>query len=181
MVWLLVVLVCVLAIGPILWLLPSQRDKHVSRCRAAARRAGLIVEVTSVPKLDAPAAERVSAAGVARDAILECVAYRLPLPVALVDAPRWRLLKSPHENRHLSGWTTLTPPSNVPPAGDEYWQRLAAIVNALPGGCVAVEATARSIAWLGLERMGESSVEEAIADIGAGLAAIVELHEDFSA
>ena len=177
MVSILIVLVLALAVGPILWLLPSKRDKLVGRFRTAARSAGLVVEMTKIPKLDASASERVSAGGKARDASIQCAAYRLPLPPATLDPPRWRLLKSTRENHYLDGWTTLEPPRNAPPAEDDYWQRLAVIVDALPGGCIGVEATSRSIAWLGRERLDADTVETATANIAAGLAAIAALHE----
>ena len=200
MVWIVVALVLALAVGPLLWLRPSKRDKLVSRCRQAARRAGLVVELAHVPKLDATASERVSAGGVARDVSIECAAYRLPLPSSIVDAPRWRLLKDPavrrqarregnsgdrdgagvaalRENRYVDGWRMREPPRDAPPAGADYWQRLAAMIDALPGGCVAVEADSRTIAWLGQERVDESDVDAFVADIGAGLTAIAKLHE----
>lgn len=179
--WLVVALVLGLAVGPLLLLLPSKRDKLVGECRQAARRAGLIVEMTRIPKLDATANERVSAGGVARDASIECAAYRLPLAPTAGEPPTWRLLRSPRENRYLAGWTTLDPPRNAPPAGHDYWRLLAAIVDALPGGCIAVEATPRSIGWLGLERLGDRSAETVVSEIGAGLTAIAKLHEDFTA
>ena len=96
-------LAIVVAAGPILWLLPSKRDKRLAELRAAARRAGLVVEIVAVPKLDADASERVSAGGVARHATIDCAAYRLPLPRPLTAAPHWQLLKSARENRHLRG------------------------------------------------------------------------------
>lgn len=178
MVWIVIVLVLALAIGPILWLLPSKRDKLVGRFRAVARSRGLVVELTTVPKLDAAAVERVSAGGKARDVTIECAALRLPLSSATADAPRWRLLKSASGSRYLEGWTPLDPPHDAPPFEDEYWQRLAALVDALPGGCVGVEATQRSVSWLGREHLDGDAVETVAAQIAAGLEAIAKLHEE---
>ena len=164
------------AIGPILWLLPSKRDKRLAEFRAAARRAGLVVEIVAVPKLDADAVERVSAGGVARDAKIDCVAYRLPLPRPLLGAPHWQLLKSERESRHLRGWTSLDPPTNLPVPAHGYWQRIGSIVDALPGGCIGVQADAHTIAWLGRERIKDDTVAAVIEDIRAGLEAIGILH-----
>ena len=180
MVWIVIVLVLALAIGPILWLLPSKRDKLVSRFRAVARRRGLVVELVSVPKLDAAAVERVSAGGKARDVTIQCAALRLPLPSATVDVPHWLLLKSASGSRYLAGWTPLDPPRNAPPVEDEYWQHLAAIVDVLPGGCVGVEATQRSVSWLGREHFDGEAVETVVAQIAAGLEAIAKLHEELA-
>ena len=179
-VWIVIVLVSALAIGPILWLLPSKRDKLVSRFRAVARRRGLVVELVSVPKLDAAAVEHVSAGGKARDVTIQCAALRLPLPSATAEAPCWRLLKSAGESRHLEGWAVLDA-VRTPPIEDEYWQRVAAIVDALPGGCVGVEATQRSVSWLGREHFDGEAVETVVAQIAAGLEAIAKLHEELAA
>ena len=180
LIWVVVALVVALAVGPILWLLPSKRDKRLAQIRAAARSAGLVVEITAVPDLDADAVERVSASGTARDAKVECAAYRLPLPRALANAPVWQLLKSERENRYLPGWTTLQPPVNLPVPAQDYWQRIGAIVDALPGGCIGVQADARMIAWLGLERT-EGDPARTVADIRVGLEALGDLHGELSA
>ena len=184
MVWIVVAVVVVAALGPLFWLLPSRRERRISAFRVAARRVGLAVEIASIEKLDASAEERVSAAGVPRQARLSCVAYRLPLPQPLFDAPRWQLLKSARDNhRCLPGWTVARESFEVPVQGD-YWQRVRAIVDALPGGCVGVEATPGAIVWYGLERLAgdgsdgnADSVGAAVAAIRDGLLAVAALHE----
>ena len=45
MTWLLIILVLVVAFGPVLWLVPSKRDKRLAALRSRARSAGLIVEM----------------------------------------------------------------------------------------------------------------------------------------
>ena len=180
LIWLVVALVVALAVGPILWLLPSKRDRRLAEIRAAARRAGLVVEIAAVPDLDADAAERVSAGGTARAATVECAAYRLPLPRPLPEAPVWQLLKSERENRYLPGWATLQPPANLPVPAQNYWRRIGAIVDALPGGCIGVQADARMIAWLGRERT-EGDPARTVAGIHAGLMALGLLHGELNA
>ena len=182
MTWVVVVLVIAVAIGPILWLLPSKRDKRLAELRTAARHAGFVVEAVAVPKLDPEAAERVSAGGVARDAKIDCVAYRLPLPRPLPAAPRWQLLKSERECGDLAGWTSLDPAINPPLPAEDYWRRIGLIVDALRGGCIGVQADVRMISWLGLERVEEDDTAAAIvANIRAGLEAIATLHEQIQA
>ena len=174
MVWIIVALVLAVVVGPVFWLLPSKRDRRVAELRVAARRAGLVVEMVALPKVDAAAHERVSAGGAPRNPSIDCAAYRLLLPKPLHGAPRWRLLKS--EGEGSSGWTSQQPARNLPvPLGD-YWQRIGAVVDALPGGCVGVEATEQAIAWLGKEQLGEHSPQALVEEIRAGLEAIAENH-----
>ena len=176
MVWLLVVLVVALAIGPILMLRPKPRERTVAALRTAARAAGLTVSVARVPHLGASAEDRVSAGGRDREPTIECASYRLLAPGGLEDAPQWTLYRSERENRYLPGWTTLTPPRRLPAQPEAYWERLAAIIEALPGGCVGVEANADGIAWLGQERLGDSDAEAVVREIREGLEAIRDLH-----
>ena len=181
MVWLGIAVVLAIALGPLFWLLPSKSERRASAFRLAAKRLGLAVEVASIEKPDASAEERVSAAGVVRQPRLHCAAYRLPLSTQLFDAPRWRLVKSEGGSRYLAGWAAVTTPANVPSQGD-YWQRLAAIVDALPGGCIGVEALPGAIVWYGMERLqrrddGDAeSVDAVVAGIRDGLQAIAALH-----
>lgn len=176
MAWIVIALVLAVAIGPLLWLLPSKRDKRIGELRAAARRAGLVVETTAVPKVDAGAEERVSSGGVARAARLDCAAYRLLLPKPLLGAPCWRLLKAQQENRFVAGWTTLRPPRNVPVPSEDYWQRIGALVDGLPGGCVGVDAGEHAIVWLGTEQPTDASAEAFVEDVHARLQAIADFH-----
>ena len=178
MVWLLIVLVVALAIGPILMLRPKPRERAVAALRTAARAAGLTVSVARVPHLGANAEDRVSAGGRDREPTIECASYRLLAPGGLEDAPQWTLYRSERENRYLPGWTTLTPPLGLPPQPERYWQRIAAIVEALPGGCLGVEASADGVAWMGQERMGDSSAETIVQGIREGLEAIRDLHRE---
>lgn len=178
MAWIIIGIVLVAAIGPIFWLLPSKRDRIQGQLRAAARHAGLVVEIAGLPKVDARAEERVSAGGKPRDATIDCVAYRLALPRRIPNAPAWLLLRSGRENRYLTGWTTLSPPSQLPALQAAYWRDIAAIINGLPGGCTAVEADTRHVSWYGRERLGGDSPETVVAGIRDGLQAIGKLHRE---
>lgn len=178
MVWIIIGIVVAAAIGPVLWFLPSKRDRLLGEIRAAARQAGLVVEMTTVPKVDATAEDRVSAGGTEREAKIDCVAYRLGLPRALPNAPRWLLLKSERENRYVTGWTTTSPPRALPALQQPYWLKVREVINALPGGCVAVEADVRQVTWFGRERLGDASVDAVVGAIRDGLATLGELHRE---
>ena len=176
--WIIIGIVLVAAVGPIFWLLPSKRDRMQGQLRAAARHAGLSVEIADLPKVDARAEERVSAGGKPREAMIDCVAYRLALPRRMPNAPAWLLLRSARENRYLEGWTTLSPPQRLPAVQAGYWGDIAAVVNGLPGGCTAVEADTRYISWYGRERLDGNSPETVVASIRDGLQTIGELHRE---
>ena len=79
MVWIVIALVLIAAVGPVFYLLPTKASRRQAALRTAARQAGLVVEIASVPKPDAQAAELVSSGGEPRDAKIDCAAYRLPL------------------------------------------------------------------------------------------------------
>lgn len=176
MAWTIVAIVLLAAVGPLLWLLPSRRQRQQAEWRIAARRHGLAVELAAVENPDAPAQERVSSAGEPLVAERRCVAYRLPLVPPLSDGPRWRLVKSEREPRCLAGWLAPTPPVGVPTPAADYWRQLGPLIDALPGGCIAVEATARAVSWFGLESGGEDDAAATVAAIAAGLGAIAALH-----
>ena len=177
MVWIVIALVLIAAVGPVFYLMPTKARRRQAALRTAARQAGLVVEIASVPKPDAQAAELVSSGGEPRDAKIDCAAYRLPLARRLVLAPRWMLLRSARENRFLAGWTTLTPPVAVPVERAAYWREVAVIVDALPGSCVAVEAAAQTVSWYGRERIGDASPDALAQEIRDGLMSLARLHE----
>lgn len=176
MVWIVVAIVFLAAVGPLLWLLPSRRQRQQAEWRAAARQQGLVVELAAVENPDAPPQERVSSAGEPLVAERRCMAYRLPLLPPTPGAPRWRLVKSEREPRYVPGWMTPTPPVGVPTPAADYWRQLGPLLDALPGGCIAVEATTRTVSWFGLERPGEEDAAATVAAIAAGLHAIAALH-----
>lgn len=184
MTWAIVALALVGVVGPLFWLLPSKRQRQVGALRAAARGAGLVVELASVPKQGAKPHERVSAGGVPKEAKILCAAYRLALLERLPAAPRWFLLKAAGGDHAadarpapIGGWMLRASASSVPKS-PAYWRRVAAIVNALPAGCVAVEADDVQVAWYGRERAGDLAVDAAVAAIHRGLTALAALHRE---
>ncbi|MCP5179788.1 MAG: hypothetical protein H6993_07660 [Pseudomonadales bacterium] len=93
MVWLMLIAAAVLVIGPVLYILPSQRDRQRADMRATARQQGLVVELAHVYDVDSPLHERVSASGVARRPELACVRYGLPLGKPLTGVTDLRLVR----------------------------------------------------------------------------------------
>jgi hypothetical protein len=74
MTWLIIGLILLAAFGPVLWLVPSRKDRHLSALREQARLEGLVVELRRLPKLQPSAHERVTAGGRVKKPVQECAA-----------------------------------------------------------------------------------------------------------
>ena len=99
MAWIVILLALALVIGPVLYLLPTRKDRRLAAIRLEARRQGLVVELKSVRNLDARAEERVTAGGERRTPVHASVAYALPLRARLDRIEPWWLLRS-----ERTGW-----------------------------------------------------------------------------
>ena len=177
MTWVIIAVALIIVAGPVFWLLPSPRERRKALLRTEARRAGLVVELASLDKPDATPAERVSAGGVRRQPKVWCAAYRLALPAPPEDGRSWLLRKTSADtgDRVVPGWLRSGRPESLPnDAG--YWRRVAAVANALPGGCVGLEMHARWVSWYGHEALGDASAEQVVAGIRAGLETLAGLH-----
>ena len=93
MTWIIIILVIAVVLGPIMHLVPSAKDKRLTALRAAARRCGLTVKITTAPKLDPTAAERVTAGGKTLEPYWSCTAYQIPMAQNLVGVGEFLLLK----------------------------------------------------------------------------------------
>ena len=94
MTWLLIGFLFLAAFGPILWLLPSERDKRLSKLRMEARRRGLAVELTRLPDPRPRPHDRVSSGGVVKSPVVKCAAYRMHVPRPLELVQPWRVSPS---------------------------------------------------------------------------------------
>jgi hypothetical protein len=170
MTWLLIVLVLVVAFGPVLWLVPSKRDKRLSALRSRARSEGLIVEMRRIPKPNPAAEERVSAGGKVRDPVIECASYGLPLSRGLKYLPGWRLVRKPAEDGPdpFPDWQY---DQRAKGEGREYLdemlKRAEILLRALPEDVAALEVGARMVLVYWLEKPGstESSVPDLAAEV----------------
>ena len=180
-VWLIVALGLLVAFGPIVWLMPSRRDRQLAKLREAARRAGLVVELVRLPTLDATPEERVSAGGVARDARRACTAYRLPVHGVDDAAPEWLLLRDAAAADPLPGWTGhhARPARRLPSDAGPYWQGVGrAVADLVEVGCVALECAPAAVTWYWLENAGQRAAPEVVADIAACLHALAALQRE---
>ncbi len=180
MVWLIVALGLLVAFGPIVWLMPSRRDRQLAKLREAARRAGLVVELVRVPVLDATPEERVSAGGVARDAQRACTAYRLPVHGVDDAGPDWFLLRDAASVDPLPGWAGHPErrPRGLPADAGPYWTRVGRAVAALAERCVALECSPAAVTWYWLENAGQRAPAEIVAEIAQCLQALAALQRE---
>ncbi len=105
MTWLLIGLLFLAAFGPILWLLPNEADKRLSRLRTQARRRGLSVELARLPDPRPRAQDRVSSGGVIKQPVIRCAAYRMAITRPLQDLQPWRVVRGdPEAEMRLHGF-----------------------------------------------------------------------------
>ena len=96
MTWLIIIVVLLVAFGPVLWLVPSRKDRRLAGLRERARREGFVVELARLPDPDPTPQQRVSAGGRLRDPVIECAAYSHLMTDRLNWLPGWRMLRLAH-------------------------------------------------------------------------------------
>jgi len=171
--WIVIGIVLLVAFGPVLWLMPTPKDRRLAALRARGRVEGLVIELRHIPKLDPAPHERVSAGGKVRTPMIEVAAYGHPLPRKLRFLPLWRLVR-----------TTVSEPSAMPdpfpgwsydrrpdgPQGRRYLSEMSPLAEVfssqLPKDVVAIEVDSRLIRVYWLENPG--SDEASVSNI-AGL------------
>jgi hypothetical protein len=158
MTWIIIGLILLAAFGPVLWLVPSKRDRHLSALRDQARREGLVVELRRLPKLNPTADERVTAGGRVKQPAVECTAYMKTLRRRLGILPAWRLLRGEASPQVRPGWQF--DPEIKPDLrdGDEAFQAalqcLDLLFDRVPGDVIGIELTSRALILYWLERAG---------------------------
>jgi hypothetical protein len=157
-----------------MYLIPTAADKRLAGLRAEARRLGLNVQITSVPKLDPSSDERVTAGGKPLDPRVQCAAYHLMVGENLANVGQLLLLKLPERPTVLvdevaPGWS-LQQDSDAAfwqqyNAGGKGVERLFEAVSLLPIEVLGFAISARSISCYWRERAEpESGAVQAIAD-----------------
>ena len=168
-IWIGIIIVGILivAFGPILYVLPSKKDRRLAALRAEARRLGLTVELKPVRNPDAAANERVTAGGRARQPMHASARYALTLDRTPSVPPPWRLLRS------AGGW--MADDGMDPPAG--WLAELRPHFDGMPDDVVAVDFSGRDLGCYWLERPtpetgAVAKLKDALASIGSQVAAL---------
>ena len=178
MTWLIVGGLLILAFAPVLWLMPTKRDRQLVKLREQARREGLTVEVTALFKTGARAEERVGADGVARDVTRPCSVYQLPASKPWRHAPCWFLFRDAGGAAPLKGWAPH-PQVPLPQVGADYWRAVAEAVDGLDDHCLAIEVTGRAAGWYWLENTRGREAAELVGEIAERLRALASLQTCF--
>lgn len=177
MVWIVIIGIFIVAFGPLMWMLPSPRERRLAKLRQRAYERGMRVELRRLPKLELAAEERVSAGGRALDTTREYAAYLMPLDGRLKRLPSWRLLRHGDGSPAVPGWAFE---AGRRPDHDD----LAAAVDAvapmlagLPEDVIAVECESLTLAGYWLE--GPDTTPDRVDDLAdrleAGGRALTEL------
>lgn len=153
-VWIIIVLILVVAFGPILWLMPSPRERRLARLRQQAYRDGMRVEMRRLPKQDPAAEERVTASGRPLDLTRECAAYLHPLTARLRMLPSGRLLRGGEGLRAVPGWVFEFGKKPDHPRLEDMLAVLEPVLQDLPEDVIAFECEPRSVAAYWLEGPG---------------------------
>ena len=162
MTWLIIGVVLLVAFGPVLWLIPSKKDKRLAGLRERARVEGFVVELNRLPNLDPTAEERVSAGGRPRVAVIECSGYSYSMARNLEFLPTWRLLQTRQElppetqssKNRRPGWEFET---GRQPEREHLSAMLDAtdeVLEALPDDVVGLEVARRRLTFYWLEKPG---------------------------
>ena len=170
MVWVVIVLALALAFGPVLYLLPTRKDRRLAAMRLEARRLGLLVELKPVRKLDAQAEERVTAAGKRRSPVHSSVVYAMTMRGSLDRVRPWRLLRSGRGGWQFDDEFEAQPPPELLPA-------LEPGLKDLPDDAVALEFGGSALACYWFERFpadGDTvkALKSTLAAMGERLAAM---------
>jgi hypothetical protein len=167
--------VLLLAIAPLMWVLPSRRERELAALRESARKLGFTLQVTEVDHPSPAAEERVSASGRTRRPMLPCVAYRLPRVVAPAPVGHARG-RGDEDDPEVEEAVQVAPRTRVTrrvgarAAGlPEDWRLddgfdapdavLCALLPSLGPDVLAVESTGSTVAVYWTERGGEARLQ----------------------
>jgi hypothetical protein len=166
-VWIVIVVIMIVAFGPILWLMPSRRERRLSRLRQRAYQRGMRVELRRLPGRDVAPEERVTAGGRALDTSREYAAYLMPLQARLRMLPSWRLLRGAQGMSPVPGWAFEAGRRPDHPRLDVMLETLAPLLRDLPDDVAAVEVESHSVAGYWLE--GPGTTTDRVDDLAARL------------
>ena len=162
--WLIIIMIVAALIGPVVYLMPTKREKRLSEVRLLARKLGLRVSVEGIPDLNIKREELVSPSGIARSPTVECAVYRLRFDNLDDQAFSWAIYKSNNAllgfvQAPLKGWIWEGLEENGLQITENYWERLEKAMDELPEQCLALEVTQEFVAWKGKEIFAQEPSE----------------------
>jgi hypothetical protein len=166
-VWIIILLILLVAFGPLLWLMPTRRERRLAGLRQQAYKEGMRVEMRRLPKQKPAPEERVTAGGRPLDLTRECAAYLYPLPHRLRMLPRWRVLRGEDGIEAYPGWIFELHGKPDDPRLDEMLAAVEPVVRDLPEDVIAFECEPQNVAGYWLESPGTGP--ERVADLATRL------------
>lgn len=179
MVWIVIALIMIVAFGPILWLMPSPRERRLSALRQRAYRHGMRVELRRLPGQDPAPEERVTAGGLPLDTSRELAAYVMPVGVRLRMLPSWRVLRDGQGMSAVPGWSFEPGKRPDHPNLDPLLGVVGSMLAGFPEDVVAVEGDPHSLAAYWLE--GRHTTPEQVDDLAVRLAALARAVRELDA
>ena len=169
MVWLVIILILIVAFGPIMWLMPSRRERRLAALRQRAYQHGMRVDLRRLPGVDVAPEDRVTAGGRSLDTTREYAAYVMPLPARLRMLPGWRVRRGAEGIRAAPGWAFEPGRRPEHPRLEAALETLTPFLTELPEDVAAVELEPLSLAAYWLE--GPGTTPDRVDDLAARLAA----------
>ena len=156
-IFLLTAFVLLVGFGGIFYILPSKRQRQLSKCRLDARAFNFLVNSVSLPKVDSRPEERVSAGGKRRKPTLLCCSYTLPSYDIDPITPTWQLVRSENSVVPFKGWEFSGGlPVHVQLSNKEYWDQIQEFIKNAPPKCLAVVSEPTGVSWIGQEQISDS-------------------------
>ena len=185
MFWLVIFLIVAALVGPILYLMPTKREKNLASARLRARKLGLGVSVETIPDLNVAQEDLVSPSGITRSPTLDCTVYRLRLRQRNNHTSSWNLFSSDKEplcfsQSPVEGWFWNKLPENIKPIRKKYWSQLGKAMDDLPERCLALEVAPEFIAWKGKETFGNGSPDSFVERVKDFLVDVAEIEQNQS-
>ena len=183
MFWLIIFLIVAALVGPIVYLMPTKREKKQASARLQAKKLGLGVTVETIPDLNVAREDMVSPSGIIRSPTLECTVYRLRFGQRNDPGSHWSLFSSNKEplgfsQSPLEGWFWEGLLENRKPIKEEYWNQLKKAMHKMPKPCLALEVSPEFIAWKGKETFGKESAEDFIENVRIFLVDVAEIEQN---
>ena len=183
MTWLIILVVVLAAFGPVMWLLPSKRDRRLTEMRQQARQEGMTVEMLRLPKVDPLPEERVTAGGRVLQPVQELAVYQWPMPRRLKQLPTWRLLRQGQGIRALPGWAFEIGTKPQHPQLEASLGALGPVLAGLPEDVLALECEDRLLSayWMESPGHGPAEVTALARLLASGSRALEDLDLDLEA
>jgi len=162
MTWLIIIVVLIVAFGPIMWLVPSKRDRRLAAMRQQARQEGLLVEMRRLPKVGAAPEERVTAGARVLEPVQDVAVYQRPLQRRLRNLPAWRLLRGGPGIEGPSGWAFEIGKKPHDKHMNAALQALEPTFARLPEDVLALECEERMLGAYWLERAPSGPAEVSV-------------------